>query len=125
MHGPLRDVVLCHCVECRRWSGYAGAFTATRTEHLVLTSDDALRWIESPESARSARRGYCAECGSNLFWAPASGERLCVMAGTLDQPTGLSLAMHVFVNDAGDYYRITDGLPTRVDGDHGIPLPQS
>ena len=45
------------------------------------------------------------------------------MAGTLDQPTGLALAMHVFVDDAGDYYRIADGLPTRTDGDHGIPLP--
>ena len=22
VRGPLRDIVLCHCVECRRWSGY-------------------------------------------------------------------------------------------------------
>ncbi len=46
------------------------------------------------------------------------------MAGTLDAPTGLALAMHIFVGDAGDYYRIADGLPQRSDGDHGIPLPE-
>ena len=33
------------------------------------------------------------------------------MAGTLDAPTGLSMAGHVFVSDAGDYYAIADGLP--------------
>ena len=21
VHGPLRDVLICHCVECRRWHG--------------------------------------------------------------------------------------------------------
>ena len=96
---------------------------AAEKDDLVLVEERGLRWIQSPRSDACARRGFCGECGSSLFWAPASGERLCVMAGTLDQPTGLALAMHVFVDDAGDYYRIADGLPTRTDGDHGIPLP--
>ena len=33
------------------------------------------------------------------------------MAGTLDAPTGLSLAGHIFVADKGDWYEIADGLP--------------
>jgi hypothetical protein len=41
----------------------------------------------------------------------------------LDQPTGLATAAHVFVEDAGDYYTIADGLPQRADGDHGVEIP--
>jgi hypothetical protein len=26
-------------------------------------------------------------------------------------PTGLEVAKHIFVNDKGDYYEITDGAP--------------
>lgn len=33
------------------------------------------------------------------------------MAGTLNPPTGLTAQGHIFVAEAGDYYRITDGLP--------------
>src|ERR687897_2023759 len=56
VRGPLRDVLLCHCVECRRWSGYVGAFTAAQAEHLVVEDDAAVRWIASPESDRHAPR---------------------------------------------------------------------
>src|SRR5262249_35049998 len=57
VRGPVRDVIVCHCVECRRWSGHAGgAFAATREEHLVIEETGALRWLDSPDSARDARR---------------------------------------------------------------------
>ena len=46
-----------------------------------------------------------------------------IAAGTLDLPTGLETVVHVFVEDAGDYYEIGDGLPQRADGDHGIMIP--
>ena len=118
--GTLRPVVACHCSQCRRTTGHFAAATAVPAERLRFVEDRGLRWYQS---SATARRGFCGECGSNLFWAPASGERIAVMAGTLDKPTGLAVAIHIFVDDAGDYYRLTDGLPTRRDGDHGIALP--
>ena len=112
VHGPLRDILLCHCEECRRWSGYLGAFTSTHTEHLDIADAAALRWIESPSSDRNARRGFCAECGSSLFWQPAPGERTNIAAGTLDRPTGLRIAGHWYMRHAGDYDDVVDdGLP--------------
>jgi hypothetical protein len=105
---------------CRRTSGHFAAATAVRREALVLREERGLRWYES---SPSARRGFCRFCGSNLFWAPKDGSRFSIMAGTLDKPTGLATAMHIFVNDAGDYYRIADGVPQRIDGEHGVPLP--
>lgn len=112
VRGPLRDVVLCHCVECRRWSGSVGAFSATKIEHLTVTRPDALRWVESPESDRGARRGLCAECGSSLFWQAANAERVSIAAGTLDPPTGLRVAAHIYTQQAPDWGKIRDdGLP--------------
>jgi hypothetical protein len=120
LRGPLRPVVACHCDMCRRTSGHYAAATAVRRDAFVLLEDRGLRWFDSSESAR---RGFCQFCGSNLFWAPSDGSRVSVMAGTLDKPTSLAMVAHIFVADAGDYYRIADGLPQRTDGDHGVPLP--
>ncbi|MBM2821507.1 MAG: hypothetical protein HW413_253 [Thermoleophilia bacterium] len=112
VHGPLRDILVCHCEECRRWGGYLGAFSATRVEHLVFVEDSALRWVDSPRSDRRARRGFCGECGASLFWQPAEGERIHITAGTLDRPTGLRIAGHFYAHHAGDYDELPeDGLP--------------
>jgi hypothetical protein len=105
---------------CRRTSGHFAAFTATRPEDLVLIESEGLRWYRA---SAKARRGFCVNCGSSLFWEPASGERVSIAAGTLDLPTGLETAVHVFVEDSGDYYMISDGLPQRADGNHGIMIP--
>jgi hypothetical protein len=104
---------------CRRTSGHFAAFTATRPGALVLIESEGLRWYRS---SATARRGFCEICGSSLFWEPASGDRVSIAAGTLDLPTRLETVVHVFVEDAGDYYEIGDGLPQRADGDHGIMI---
>jgi hypothetical protein len=119
--GKLRPVVACHCSQCRRTSGHYVAATGVRHDRLRFLEQRGLKWYRS---SPTARRGFCGECGSTLFWAPDDQSRFAVMAGTLDKPTGLQLVMHIFVDDAGDYYRIADGLPQRTDGEHGIPLPE-
>lgn len=106
VRGPLRDVVLCHCVECLRWSGSAGAFAAAANEHLVAEGD-TLRWIDSPESIRHAQRAFCSACGSSMFWKAAGAERTGIAAGTLDPPTGLELTAHIYTHHAPDW----DALP--------------
>jgi hypothetical protein len=112
VRGPLRDVLLCHCVECRRWSGHAFAATSARRDDLVLLAAASLRWVESPESESSARRGFCGECGSSLFWDAPAKETISIAAGTLAEPTGLTVAGHVYVSQVGDYYELPDdGLP--------------
>jgi hypothetical protein len=112
VRGALRGVLLCHCVECRRWSGHAFAATAARREDLVLLESAGLRWVASPESESDARRGFCGDCGSSLFWDAPCRETVSIAAGSLDEPTGLSVVGHVYVSQAGDYYELPeDGLP--------------
>jgi hypothetical protein len=115
VRGVLRNVVNCHCEECARWNGGVGAYAAARSGDLEV-SGDALRWIESPQSDRGARRGFCADCGSSLFWVPQDGDSTSIAAGTLDRPTRLQTVGHWYTHQAGDYYELpADGLP-RDDG---------
>jgi hypothetical protein len=114
--GPLRPVVACHCRQCRRQSGHYYAATSARRADVTIQGSDRITWYHA--SAQAAR-GFCATCGSALFWAPAGGERLGLLAGSLDDPTGLQLVGHIFVADKGAYYRIDDGLPQRAQGADG------
>lgn len=103
--GPLRPVVACHCVQCRKTSGFHVAATSAQHEHIDISG--SLKWyVSSP----NARRGFCATCGSNLFW-DAGGTHMSIFAGTLDAPTGLTVKGHIFCADKGDYYDIPDHLP--------------
>jgi hypothetical protein len=116
VNAPLRDVVLCHCTECRRWSGHAWPATAAPFDQLDFSEDRGLRWIDSPDSEYDARRGFCAECGSSLFWqAPGSGT-VSIAAGCLDTPTGIRTVGQIWVDSAGDYYEIDEQIPAKPKG---------
>jgi hypothetical protein len=112
VRGPLRDVLICHCQECRRWHGHVCAAASARRVDLVLLEEGGLRWIKSPNSDAGARRGFCGECGSSLFWDPPGEETISIAAGTLDPPTGLRIIGHWYTSQASDYYDIPDdGMP--------------
>ncbi len=106
--GPLRDVIACHCSQCRRTSGHFVAATRAANDALKLLAEQTLTWYRSSESAE---RGFCCRCGANLFWRPIGGTTTSIFAGTLDTPTHLRIARHIFVADKSDYYTIADGVP--------------
>lgn len=106
--GKLRDVVYCHCTQCRKQSGHFFAATSVAAAKLAVEGEEAITWYAaSPE----AQRGFCRICGSALFWKQEGGETVSILAGAFDKPTGLKGSMHIFAVDKGDYYAIGDGLP--------------
>ena len=73
--GQLRDVVLCHCTECRRWAGHAWAASAAPFDERRVHGGPWASVDRQPGlSVHDARRGFCGECGSSLFWQ-VPGER--------------------------------------------------
>ena len=102
----LRDVVVCHCVECRRWHGGPTGYSAAPRDAVRLTGEERLRWIDSPESNSRARRGFCSECGSSLFWDAPDRETISIAAGSLDEPTGLRTVAQIYTRSPGDYYEL-------------------
>jgi hypothetical protein len=121
VRGPLRDVVACHCTMCRKTSGSFVHTTAARLADFRLTEQRGLTWYRS---SLAQRRGFCKICGGNLFGQENEGTIIYIAAGSLDGPTGLKLAAHIFVADKADYYRLDDGLPRHDDGEHGIAIPE-
>ncbi len=110
--GPLRNVVACHCTQCRKTTGHYLAATNVSRDRLQLLSSKTLTWFRSSDSAE---RGFCAQCGANLFWRRTheGASTVSISAGTLDGPTGLKVVEHIFVADKGDYYDLPDNVPCK------------
>ena len=107
IHGPLDDVVACHCSQCRKQTGNYWASTQCADADLKFTRQDGLKWFQSSDFAK---RGFCKECGSTLFWKKSSGDPVTsICVGSIDGKTGLKLGGHIFTADAGDYYVIAGG----------------
>lgn len=106
--GALPPPTACHCTECRRASGHYWASTEVPRTALAIEAPDAVTWFRSSEKVR---RGFCATCGSSVFWDPIYKDWIAIAMGAFDQPTGTQLAMHIFVAEKGDYYQLGDGLP--------------
>ena len=107
VRGPLREVVNCHCGQCRKFHGHYGAYTNAAMKDIAVTGNRHLKWYRS---SSFARRGFCRKCGSSLFWQRLKGGTISIAAGTLDSPTRLKTGRHIFVADMGDYYKIADRL---------------
>lgn len=98
---PLRDVVACHCRQCRKQSGHYWAATSVPHDRFRLVRDAGLVWFDA---SAAARRGHCGRCGAFLFWQPSGEARISFAAGALEGATGLGIAEHIFTNEGGDYY---------------------
>lgn len=105
---PLRDVIACHCTQCRKTSGHFWAASAVPLDQFRLIEDRGLAWYRS---SASASRGFCRTCGASLFWQRDGKGQMSFSPSALDQPSGVAIVRHIFTADAGDYYTIGDGLP--------------
>ncbi|OIQ44409.1 MAG: aldehyde-activating protein [Roseobacter sp. MedPE-SW] len=96
---------MCHCGQCRKQSG--GIWSSAYVKDAELTITGAVSWFEaSPQ----AKRGFCARCGSYLFWKAHDEGTTSFALGAVEAPTGLRIEKHIFVRDKGDFYEIADGV---------------
>ncbi len=106
--GPLREVVFCHCSQCRKQSGLYVAATSVSADALELTGEQHITWYASSDFAR---RGFCGTCGSPLFWKPNDEARYSILAGAFDEPSCLVPGYHICTDGRAGFYAISDGLP--------------
>ena len=102
---------------CQRLHGNYGPHSKALKADIELTESDGLEWFSS---STIARRGFCRICGSQLFWEPLEWDGTGIVAGTLDQPTGLKTLGHIFVGEKPDFYTIDDGLPSFDESSNGV-----
>jgi len=101
--GTARNIINCFCEQCRRTSGHYVAATRVSKADFELIGQSSLSWFES---SPDVFRGFCNQCGGNLFWNEVESNEISIMAGTLDHPTGLKTIDNILVDNASDYFEI-------------------
>lgn len=114
--GPLRDVVACHCQQCRKQSGHFYAATDAKDSDLTIKDGGSLTWYAASDEAK---RGFCKTCGSALFWKSNGSTKTSILAGSLDGNPDIKLERHIFCADKGAYYEIEDDAQQFAQGDAG------
>jgi hypothetical protein len=106
--GVSRQVTECHCSQCRKQAGHRYASTGAKTSDIEIDGAANITWYRA---SPHAERGFCSTCGSHLFWKLSSEDYIGILAASIDEQSGLHMSKHIFIEDKGDYYEITDGLP--------------
>lgn len=118
INGPARNIINCHCENCRRTHGHIAAYTSVAQADLVLLEQNSLCWYH--DRSADTWRGFCQTCGASLFWHAGDGQgRMSIAAGTLDNSDHLKTTGHIFVSEAAGYYELTDDLPKFQRGSNG------
>jgi hypothetical protein len=109
---PMKNVIACHCTHCRKISG-AGS------SHNVAIPTDALRidkgtpkiYADTAQSGNKLSRFFCPECGSSLFSRREKMPEMTILkVGTLDDASGLAMAMNVWTDSALPWMHIDPAL---------------
>ena len=112
VNGAPKGASACHCTQCRKQSGHYWASAYVPQTEIEISGP--VSWYEA---SAAAKRGFCAHCGTLLFWKAHDEDTISFSLGVLEDPTGLKLERHIFVADKGAYYTLEDGLP-QAPGDH-------
>lgn len=101
---------LCHCTDCRRATGApAVSWALFRNEAFTVTQGEA----KIHESSEMARRHFCGDCGTSLFYTNATifPNMTDIQSATLDDPGALPLQIHVQVAERVSWMKDVDALP--------------
>ena len=109
--GPIRNIVYCHCSQCRKAQGSAFA-----TNGVVSTADfDIVSGADSLtgyESTPGQTKYFCKTCGSPILSKTESKpEQVRVRLGTIDSDIVERPMAHIFVTSKANWEEIADGLP--------------
>lgn len=112
---PARWVAHCHCTRCQRAHGAAFVTWVEFEEAAVSiqSAAEALRWFVTLEGAR---RGFCARCGSPMFFAsPRDPGELHVARAAFSTALAQAPTENVFFSTHAPWARSVDALPAEPD----------
>lgn len=103
----------CHCRDCQRASGggYSSAILVPASAVKVLKGEPKYYSVKAA-SGRSARRGFCAECGSPLFADNSSGSgMMAIKPASLDDPSWFRPMGDIWTASAQPWDHMDPNLP--------------
>ncbi|MFD2643401.1 GFA family protein [Pseudomonas japonica] len=93
------SVGACHCSMCRKWNGgpllTVHSSQAPQFSGAQPTVFDSSAWAE---------RGFCARCGSHLFYRLKGGNFFAIPVGVLDGEHAWDFNLQVYIDEKPSYY---------------------
>jgi hypothetical protein len=99
---------VCHCGQCRRWSGGAWMTVECEPESFAVEPADRLSVYASSDHAE---RGFCATCGTTLLWRMRDRSLLTVSAQAFEHPERFAFASEIFIDNKPANYAFAN--PTK------------
>lgn len=94
----------CHCGMCRKWG--SGPFMEIECGTSVRFEGE--EHIKVYDSSEWGERGFCRECGSNLFYRIKESGSTGMAAGLVDDMTGFTMIAQVCIDDKPAYYSFVE-----------------
>jgi hypothetical protein len=93
-------IYICHCNECRKQSASAfGISLFVPREALRLIRGQPHWWSRTADSGNVLECAFCPDCGSRLWHQrPSRPGVITVKAGSLDEPTDVGAAVHIWTS---------------------------
>jgi hypothetical protein len=90
----------CHCGMCRRWGG--GPFLSVHCgSDMKLTGTEHVTVFKSSDWAE---RGFCANCGTHLYYRLLATDEYVVPAGLFQEAAPFEFEEQIFIDQKPGYY---------------------
>ncbi|WP_416308454.1 GFA family protein [Neptunicella sp. SCSIO 80796] len=94
------QVGACHCNTCRKWTGGPLLTVECKGEALFSGQEQ----ISVYDSSDWAERGFCANCGTHLFYRLKPNNQYIFPAGLFEIDDRLNFEHQIFIEQKPDYY---------------------
>lgn len=94
----------CHCNTCRKWTG-GPLMTVDCQQAVSFTGEENISVYNSSEWAE---RGFCAKCGSHLFYRLKQNQQYMMLVGLFENEAELEFDHQVFIDQKPSYYAFSN-----------------
>jgi len=111
IHGPIRNIVYCHCSQCRKAQGSAFASNGIvdSASFKLLQGEERL---SKYESTPGQWKYFCKICGSPIMSIrPAVPDQVRVRLGTIESDIRERPSAHIFADSKANWETLCGDLP--------------
>ena len=90
---PLRKILMCHCSDFMKITRKSWCASAADADNLHSLTEARLRWYRSSDWAE---RGFCSECGSQMFYRMDYRPLISIAPGAFDSSEMPIVAGQIF-----------------------------
>lgn len=111
IHGPIHDIVYCHCSRCRKAQGTAFATNGNvAIEDFRITTGKDLLTEYADSNVHS--KFFCRRCGSPIMSTNKnSPDKIRIRLGTIESEISERPQAHIFVGSKANWDVIHDDIP--------------